>query len=78
MAEGEHGPVILVPEATVEQMARDVSAFLMWAAEPNMVERKQAGFRNIVFLIVLTVLLYFTNKALWVRVKGKDPSESRG
>jgi ubiquinol-cytochrome c reductase cytochrome c1 subunit len=59
------------PEATVEQMAEDVSAFLMWAAEPQMVERKRSGFRNILFLGFLTVLLYFTNKALWAPIKRK-------
>ena len=60
------------PEATVEQMAEDVSAFLMWTAEPKMVERKRAGFRNILMLIALMVLLYFTNKAIWARVKRKE------
>ena len=60
------------PEATVEQMAEDVAAFLMWAAEPQMTERKQAGLRNILMLITLTVLLYFTNKALWARIKRKE------
>ena len=59
------------PEATVEQMAEDVSAFLMWAAEPQMVERKRAGLRNILMLLALTVLLYFTNKALWAGIKRK-------
>ena len=53
-------------------MAEDLSAFLMWAAEPQLVERKQAGFRNILMLITLTVLLYFTNKALWAKVKRKE------
>ena len=73
--EGAHG--YHPPEATVEQMAMDVSAFLMWAAEPHMVERKQAGFRNIIFLIVLTVLLYFTNKALWASIKRKNAPEGQ-
>lgn len=59
-------------EASVEQMSRDVSAFLMWTAEPKMVERKQAGVRNIGFLILLLVLFYFTNKKLWAPVKRKD------
>ena len=59
-------------EPTVEQMAEDVSAFLMWTAEPKMVERKRAGFRNILMLIALMVLLYFTNKAVWARVKRKE------
>ncbi|MBK0400396.1 cytochrome c1 [Limibaculum sp. M0105] len=60
------------PEATVEQMSKDVSAFLMWAAEPKMVERKEAGLRNVLMLIVLAVLLYYTNRKLWAPVKGKD------
>jgi ubiquinol-cytochrome c reductase cytochrome c1 subunit len=60
------------PEATVEQMAEDVSAFLMWAAEPQLVERKQSGLRNILMLLTLTVLLYFTNKALWAKIKRKE------
>lgn len=64
------------PEATVEQMAEDVAAFLMWAAEPKLVERKQAGFRNIIFLVVLTVLLYFTNKVLWAPIKRKDKAHA--
>jgi ubiquinol-cytochrome c reductase cytochrome c1 subunit len=70
---GEEGAETLEsPEASVEQMAADVSAFLMWAAEPQLVERKASGFRNILFLLALTVLLYFTNKALWAKVKRKE------
>ena len=52
-------------EATVEQMAVDVAAFLMWAAEPRMMARKSAGLTAVLFLILLTVLLYFTNKKIW-------------
>ncbi len=69
---GEDGDAGEAPEATVEQMAEDVSAFLMWAAEPKLVERKEAGLRNILMLIGLTVLLYFTNKALWAGIKRKE------
>lgn len=57
--------------ATIDQMAKDVSAFLMWAAEPKMMERKQAGFVAVLFLGLLTVLLYLTNKRLWAPHKGK-------
>lgn len=57
--------------ATPEQIAQDVAAFLMWAAEPKMMARKQAGFTAVLFLTVLTVLLYFTNKQLWAPHKGK-------
>lgn len=66
----DHGAA--APAATVEQMSEDVSAFLMWAAEPRMVERKEAGFRNLVMLIFLAVLLYYTNKKLWAPIKRKD------
>ncbi|MFT3687896.1 cytochrome c1 [Paenirhodobacter sp.] len=57
--------------ATVEQMAEDVSAFLMWTAEPKMMARKQMGFTAVLLLSLLTVLLYLTNKRLWAPYKGK-------
>ena len=57
-------------EATERQMAMDVAAFLMWAAEPKMMERKEAGLRNIVWLAILATLLYFVNKRIWKPVKG--------
>ncbi|TRW99659.1 cytochrome c1 [Paracoccus sp. M683] len=57
--------------ATVDQMARDVSAFLMWTAEPKMSARKQVGLVSVLFLIVLSGLLYYTNKRLWAPHKGK-------
>ena len=58
-------------EASVEQMSEDVAAFLMWAAEPKMMERKQAGFLAVLFLGLLSVLLYLTNKRLWAPHKGR-------
>ena len=58
-------------EATVHNMAEDVAAFMMWAAEPKMMERKKAGFVAVLFLGLLTVLLYLTNKRLWAPHKGK-------
>ena len=51
--------------------AEDVSAFLMWAAEPKMMARQQAGFIGVLMLTILTVLLYLTNKKLWAPIKGK-------
>ena len=71
--ESEGGATIPIPEATIEQQAKDVAAFLTWAAEPKMVERKQAGLRNILMLVVLAVLLYYTNKKLWAPIKRKEP-----
>lgn len=60
------------PTATPDQMALDLSAFLMWTAEPKMVERKDAGFRNLIFIILLAVLLYYTNKKLWMPIKHRS------
>ncbi len=57
--------------ATVDQMARDVSAFLMWTAEPKMMDRKAVGFVSVLYLIALSALLYLTNKRLWAPHKGK-------
>lgn len=51
--------------------AEDVAAFLMWTAEPKMMERKEAGFTAVIFLTILTVLLYLTNKAIWAPHKPK-------
>ena len=50
---------------TVEQYSRDVSAFLMWAAEPKMEERKKTGLMVMLFLLVFAGLLYFTKKKVW-------------
>jgi ubiquinol-cytochrome c reductase cytochrome c1 subunit len=52
-----------------DSIAQDVSAFLMWAAEPKMMARKQAGFTGVIMLTILAVLLYLTNKRLWAPVK---------
>jgi cytochrome c1 len=79
----ENGPWIAMPpplseggvsyadgtEATIEQQARDVSAFLTWAAEPKLEERKRMGFQVLIYMVVLTVLLYLTKKMIWSRVE---------
>jgi ubiquinol-cytochrome c reductase cytochrome c1 subunit len=59
-------------DATEHQIAMDISAFLMWTAEPRMVERKEAGLRNFIWLGILAVLLYYVNKRIWAPVKGED------
>jgi ubiquinol-cytochrome c reductase cytochrome b/c1 subunit len=51
--------------ATVAQYAKDVTTFLMWAAEPHMEARKQLGFQVFAFLIVFAGLMYFTKKKVW-------------
>jgi len=52
-------------EATVEQMAYDLTTFLTWAAEPTLEERKQVGLKTMLFLVVLTGLLYATKRKVW-------------
>ena len=56
----------------LEDVAMDVAAFLMWTAEPKLVARKEAGLTGVLFLTVLSVLLYLTNKRLWAPHKHKD------
>ena len=56
---------------TVEQMSKDVTTFLMWAAEPSLEARHQMGFKAIVYLIILTTLVYFSMKRIWSRVKSE-------
>ncbi len=56
----------------VHALSADVSAFLMWTAEPKLVARKKTGFLIIGFMVLLTSLLYLTNKKLWAPHKRKD------
>lgn len=55
----------------IHHEAEDIAAFLMWAAEPKMMVRKQVGFLGVIFLTFLSVLLYLTNKRLWKPHKGQ-------
>jgi ubiquinol-cytochrome c reductase cytochrome b/c1 subunit len=59
---------------TVEQYAKDISAFLMWTAEPHLEARKRIGMQVFIFLIVLAGLLYFTKKKVWHAVE-LDPGK---
>jgi ubiquinol-cytochrome c reductase cytochrome c1 subunit len=53
---------------TVDQYSRDVSAFMMWAAEPHLDERKMIGFRVIIFLLLFVGLLWMTKRKVWAGV----------
>ncbi len=55
--------------STLDQEARDVAAFLMWAAEPNLTERKEMGFRVMIFLVLFSIFLYIAKKQVWSRVE---------
>ena len=57
--------------ASVEQMSKDVTTFLMWAAEPHLESRHQMGFKAIVYLIILTILVYFSMKKIWSRIESE-------
>ena len=56
-------------ETSIEQMSKDVTTFLMWAAEPHLEARHKMGFKAIVYLIILTILVYFSMKKIWSRVE---------
>ena len=58
-------------QATEEQMAKDITTFLSWAAEPHLEERHKIGFRAIVYLIIITILVYFSMKKIWSRVESE-------
>lgn len=78
---------------TVDQYAKDIAAFMMWAAEPHLVERKAMGFKVMAFLLLFAAMLYLTKKKIWSAlysesavagggvaraVGGSAPSGSRG
>ncbi|HYD25106.1 MAG TPA: cytochrome c1 [Croceibacterium sp.] len=58
-------------QATREQMAKDVAAFLTWTAEPSLVKRKQTGWAVLGFLIFATVLAWLAKKQVWAPVTPK-------
>lgn len=57
--------------ATVDQMAKDVTAFLVWTAEPKLENRLATGWTVLGFLLVFTVLAFMSYKAIWAEKKKK-------
>ncbi len=57
--------------STEEQMAKDVTTFMMWSAEPHLEARHKMGFKVIIYLIILTILVYFSMKRVWSRIEPK-------
>jgi|TARA_B110000438_G_scaffold94780_1_gene94205 ubiquinol-cytochrome c reductase cytochrome c1 subunit len=57
--------------ATEEQMAKDIVTFLAWSAEPHLEARHKMGFRTIIYLIILIILVYFSMKKIWSRIESK-------
>ena len=63
---------------TVEQYSKDIVAFLMWAAEPKLDQRKQTGFNAVVFLAIFAFLLFQVKKRVWAGVKDTSGTEGAG
>ena len=57
--------------ATPEQMAKDVVTFMAWSAEPHLEARHKIGFRALIYLFILTILVYFSMKKIWSRVESE-------
>ena len=57
--------------ASKAQMAKDVTTFLMWVAEPHLESRHKMGFKAILYLIILTILVYFCMKKIWSRIESE-------
>jgi len=55
--------------ASLDQLSYDIVHFLNWAAEPKLQQRKSLGLKVLLFLIVLTLLLYVTMKEIWSRIE---------
>lgn len=53
----------------VEQYARDVVTFLTWAAEPILEDRKRAGLKVLIFLLVFTGIMYAIKERIWAAVR---------
>lgn len=56
-------------QASIEQMARDVTIFLQWAAEPEMEHRKSMGLKVMFFLVIFTIFFYISKNRIWRDVK---------
>jgi ubiquinol-cytochrome c reductase cytochrome c1 subunit len=64
-------------EATVEQMSKDVTHFLAWAADPHMEERKRLGVKVVIFLALLTTLFIALKLEVWAHLKSPPPKPDK-
>ena len=62
-------------EATVAQMSKDVTTFLVWAAEPHLEAQHRMGFKTIIYLIVLITLVYMSKQKVWASFEKKEEEE---
>jgi cytochrome c1 len=61
---------------TLDNYARDVAAYLMWAAEPKLEERHKTGARVMIFLIVFAVIMYLAKRTVWARLHHRDATHA--
>lgn len=61
---------------SLEQISKDVTTFLAWAAEPTLEERKSAGVNVIIYLVILTVMLYAVKRRVWAKLHDDDHDHS--
>ena len=59
-------------EPSKKQMAKDVTAFLVWSSEPHLESQHKMGFKTIIYLIILLTLVYFSKQKLWSRFNSKS------
>ena len=62
-------------KATPDQMAKDVTAFLVWASEPHLEAQHKMGFKTIIYLIILLILVYLSKQKVWARFNKKTEEE---
>lgn len=66
----DHGEVKTIQvEATVEQMAADVTEFLAWSSDPKMEARKSLGMATMLYLLIFTILMWFSYRRVWKDVE---------
>ena len=62
-------------QATTAQMAKDVTTFLVWTSEPHLESQHRMGFKAIIYLIILLILVYMSKQKVWSRFGLKDEPE---
>ena len=62
-------------KATVEQMSKDVTTFLVWASEPHLESQHRMGFKTIIYLIILLTLVYLSKQKVWASFGSKEEQD---
>lgn len=63
---------------TAEQYSKDIAAYLQWMSEPKLDQRKQMGFKTVIFLAIFALLLFFIKKRIWAGVKDASGTAGAG